>query len=324
MFLVVIVTLLLSGNHASTTAAAPGSLYFPETGHSLQGVFLSYWQQHGGLAQFGYPLTGEANESGYTVQYFERARFEHHPQNPAPNDVLLGLLGRIVTFGREGELPFQRTPTMMNPVTQYFAATGHNLSPPFLSYWQQHGGLPIYGYPISEPFNEVSKTDGKSYLVQYFERARFEYHPELPDPYKVSLGMLGRELLAQREAIKAVKQASYQLSSHPHIYNVDTGNGARLWPDQPGSVVTAYSVCGAAPQQPPGGGGAGYTCEKPMTLTTEVASGSQGSGLGVVFAATWVGEASANNQHSWRYHVSDNNSVAFIREDGDRLPVLPQ
>jgi hypothetical protein len=29
----------------------------------------------------------------YTVQWFERARFEHHPENDPPYDVLLGLLG---------------------------------------------------------------------------------------------------------------------------------------------------------------------------------------------------------------------------------------
>jgi hypothetical protein len=30
------------------------------------------------------------------VQYFERARFEHHPENSAPNDVLLGQFGRRI------------------------------------------------------------------------------------------------------------------------------------------------------------------------------------------------------------------------------------
>jgi hypothetical protein len=28
------------------------------------------------------------------VQYFERARFEYHPENAAPYDVLLGQFGR--------------------------------------------------------------------------------------------------------------------------------------------------------------------------------------------------------------------------------------
>jgi hypothetical protein len=32
-----------------------------------------------------------------------------------------------------------------------------------------------------------------------FERARFEYHPENPAPYKVQLGLLGREMLTQSQ-----------------------------------------------------------------------------------------------------------------------------
>ena len=42
-----------------------GSQFFPETGHSLSGVFKQYWQAHGGLAQFGYPLTEEMGEDAW-------------------------------------------------------------------------------------------------------------------------------------------------------------------------------------------------------------------------------------------------------------------
>ena len=72
---------------------------FAETAQCIQGRFLDYWQANGGLAQFGYPLTSEQPElledgRTYTVQYFERARFEYHPENPPPYDVLLGQFGR--------------------------------------------------------------------------------------------------------------------------------------------------------------------------------------------------------------------------------------
>src|SRR5438874_13349312 len=75
--------------------------YFPETEHSVSGKFLAYWDQHGGLAQQGYPITQEMQEPSdingkvYTVQYFERAVFERHPENQPPYDVLLSLLGRM-------------------------------------------------------------------------------------------------------------------------------------------------------------------------------------------------------------------------------------
>lgn len=176
----------------------PQVRYFPETGHTLRGEFRTYWERYGGLAQFGYPLSEEFVEGGYRVQYFERARFEHHPENQPPYNVLLGLLGTILTNTRSYEEPFQPLPAPGQPGTRYFAETGHGIAPEFVGYWQRRGGLAIYGYPISEAFYEVNPADGQSYLVQYFERNRFEYHPELPQPYRVSLGLLGVELMRLR------------------------------------------------------------------------------------------------------------------------------
>lgn len=67
--------------------------YFPETGHGIGHGFKSYWETNGGLPIFGYPLTDEIQEDGMTVQYFERAVFEFHPENPDPYRVLLRRLG---------------------------------------------------------------------------------------------------------------------------------------------------------------------------------------------------------------------------------------
>lgn len=54
------------------------SLYFPQTGHTIAGGFLTYWQANGGLRVFGLPLSQEVGEDGIVVQYFERARMEYH------------------------------------------------------------------------------------------------------------------------------------------------------------------------------------------------------------------------------------------------------
>ena len=74
-----------------------------------------------------------------------------------------------------------------------WAITGFCSSPLFLDYWSKNGGLRQQGWPISPIFYEVSPTNGKPYYVQYFERARFEYHPENPREYVVLLGLTGRE-----------------------------------------------------------------------------------------------------------------------------------
>ncbi|MGC8873059.1 MAG: beta-galactosidase [Chloroflexia bacterium] len=202
---VLLAVVVLASLAAAPAAAAPGSArsrYFPETGHTVSGVFLDYWERYGGLYIFGYPITDEfmdvsTDGNAYLTQYFERAIFEYHPEYAGTRyQVLLRLLGVIVTQGRwfdPAPPPYYDTPGRL-----YFPYYGgHSLSGRFLSYWQRHGGLPIFGYPISEPFYEVSPTDGQTYLVQYFERNRFEYHPELAGtPYEVLLGLLGSEYLA--------------------------------------------------------------------------------------------------------------------------------
>src|SRR3954453_16031739 len=68
------------------------------------------------------------------------------------------------------------------PPTVYFTQTGHNLGTPFLSSWRAPGGRAVYGDPITDAFQEVSNLDGKTYTVQYFERARLEAHPEKKAP----------------------------------------------------------------------------------------------------------------------------------------------
>ena len=61
---------------------------------------------------------------------------------------------------------------------QTFPETGKTVCDPFLTYWDAHGGLAQQGLPLTDEFTEVSPSDGKPYTVQYFERARFEKHPE--------------------------------------------------------------------------------------------------------------------------------------------------
>jgi len=176
--------------------------YFAESGHSMAEPFKRYWEAHGGLAQFGFPLTESFTEQNiddgksYMVQYFERARFEHHPEAKDPQyQVLLGFLGK--SFHPPD------TAITAHDGARFFAETGHNLHGAFRTYWEANGGLAIYGFPISEELKEVSPLDGKTYTVQYFERARFELHPENKAPYNVLLGQLGRQLLDLRAAFPA-------------------------------------------------------------------------------------------------------------------------
>jgi hypothetical protein len=181
---------------SAPVAAQEGAHTFPETGKTVSGPFWTYWQAHGGLAQQGYPISAEMQEKSdlngqtYTVQYFERAVFEKHPENQAPYDVLLSQLGTFrykATYGAAGA-PGQQI-SSENP--RRFPETNHTVGGVFRAYWESHGGLAQQGYPISDEFQEKSDLNGQTYTVQYFERAVFEKHPENQAPFDVLLSQLG-------------------------------------------------------------------------------------------------------------------------------------
>jgi hypothetical protein len=52
--------------------------------------------------------------------------------------------------------------------------------------------LALFGLPLSEPTPEVNSS-GENVVTQWFERARFEFHPDKPQVYQVLLGLLGNE-----------------------------------------------------------------------------------------------------------------------------------
>jgi hypothetical protein len=167
--------------------------YFTETAHFLRGIFLTYWETHGATAILGLPLTEALMEDGMAVQYLERARLEWHPENAeVRNQVLLARLGAVTLEARGVQFP-QQPEGANTPTSHFFAETGHNLGSGFLSFWLKNGGLAVFGYPLSEEVVEINEADGQQYTVQYFERNRFEWHPERNSANDVQLGLLGTE-----------------------------------------------------------------------------------------------------------------------------------
>jgi hypothetical protein len=177
---------------------------FSETGYSLGGTFLRYWRANGGLPVFGYPISSEQPIDGQVTQWLERHRFELHPENQAPYTVLLSRLG-VEVLQKQGR-DWQTFPKAASNAAHRFSATGHAVAPQFWNYWSSHGlefdgrrgttsaeSLALFGYPISEAQMETNAS-GDMVLTQWFERARFEYHPNNPASSKVLLGRLGAEL----------------------------------------------------------------------------------------------------------------------------------
>ena len=173
---------------------APGSV----TSSIVEGVdplFAIYYAEHDGLQLFGLPLSRLMEVNGRQVQWFERARLEHWPEYAGtPYAIQPGLLGREYTDGRSfpKQAFFPSRPGLI-----FFPETSHGLGGAFLDFWSAHGGLDIFGYPLSDELSEVLE-DGRIRRVQYFERARMEAHPR-PDGSgeDVLLGLLGRALYLQ-------------------------------------------------------------------------------------------------------------------------------
>lgn len=185
-------------------------LSFPETGHSIWDEFRDYWRRFGGLLVFGYPITEARMEGDRKVQYFERARFEYHPENEKlpgfaglPKADALRLVVQLTRLGASladaRTFPPAEPPPADLAGVRYFPETRHRVGGAFLAFWDRYSGLTNFGYPLSEEVQEVSPLDGRTYTVQYFERGRLEYHPEnAGSPFEVLLGQLGTEMLQAR------------------------------------------------------------------------------------------------------------------------------
>jgi hypothetical protein len=202
---VLLLLLLLTSLPPLSARAAPRCFAgeAPAITNCIDGRIRTFWEQQGGLPVFGYPLTpaiAEQTDAGpITVQWFERARLEHHPQNAPPYDVLLGRLGADALAQQE-MTPAQ--PVAPRADCRFFAETGQNLCPPFLATWSRYGlelgdpgispaeSLALFGMPLGPP-QPYTRPDGTTVTAQWFERARFEDHGATG----VLLGLLGREAL---------------------------------------------------------------------------------------------------------------------------------
>lgn len=208
--------------NATNAAVLPNVpiVYFPQTGHHLsnRSGFLDFWRSQGQMLLFGYPLTEEIEENGRIVQYFERARLEYHPEAVGTGEqVQLGLIGSEAMAGRVFD------PAQPADNARFFPETQHNIYGKFRVFWEKRGGIARFGFPISEEMDEVSPMDGQVRRTQYFERARFEYHPEDMDGFyqnqeayhgfllatlhEIELADLGRQVLQKRALYSTSMQA---------------------------------------------------------------------------------------------------------------------
>ena len=124
------------------------------------------------------------------VLYTERQRLELHTNQPWPYRVIGTQIGVYAFQQRYPDRSPERRTNLSDPAV--FADSR------FQAFYEQYGGLNLFGYPISGALNEDHPETGVPTTVQYFERARFELAASAaagaPLNAQVQLGLLGREL----------------------------------------------------------------------------------------------------------------------------------
>lgn len=166
-----------------TLAQTGGDIYFPETGHRITGEFFTAFQAaEEPLLLYGYPITEAFTEpqTGRVVQYFQKTRFELYPEQPQGENVRISPLGSyLYTPGEPLPVP------VGGAACRSFEETEYTVCHAFLEFFDQYGGVEQFGPPISG----FESQDAR--IVQYFERARFEWRPERPAGQRVILTNLG-------------------------------------------------------------------------------------------------------------------------------------
>lgn len=192
-----IVLVYLISRPLSAAAEGEASRYFPVTGHYVRGDFLRFFDAHGGLEVFGYPRTEQFVENGRSVQYFQRQRMEFWPENPEPYKVQLMLIGDVVLGPGEPPIPSDAIPSPDDAARRYYPETGHTISGDFKDFFDGHGGLDVFGYPVAEPEKQGSV------LIQRFQRARFEQW----ESGLITLGLLGDRYIFEMGGVPAALTA---------------------------------------------------------------------------------------------------------------------
>jgi len=193
---VVIVFVLLAGVLPAHRVAHASPDCRPRPEICVHPHFRAFWQENGGLDQFGNSITDlyarTIDNKTFYVQEFERARLEFMPTVDAPHNIVLGRVGAEWLDYRISELtPLTDGDGQFVPGTGMCAVVEPNtpaVCGPFLTYHQTHGaeldGLPfanrnerlrLFGLPLTPAMRWTNGS--QSMVVQIFERARFEYNP---------------------------------------------------------------------------------------------------------------------------------------------------
>jgi hypothetical protein len=182
LYLLITLLLMTAMVWRDVSAQQASSRHFP-TGHWVRGNFLVYYDRNPNPElHYGYPISEEITDkiTGLRVQYFQKARFEYHPENPPGERVILTRIGEL-TYEPGGVVDISPN----NPACRIFGTAAFPVCYSFLDFFLNHGGQAELGQPIS------SLEFHGDRIMQYFEFGRIEWHPENSPGERITLGIVG-------------------------------------------------------------------------------------------------------------------------------------
>ncbi|HEY8598487.1 MAG TPA: hypothetical protein VIL85_08660 [Thermomicrobiales bacterium] len=134
----------------------------------------------------------------------------------------------------------QDAPTVSDPDVRYFAETKHSTAGAFRQFWAINGGLAVFGYPLTEAFEETA-ADSTKRRVQYFERAKLEANPQ--DTKQIALARLGAEMTSGRSfPTIAPFNSTDERAYFPQTGHSSGGWFLQYWRDRGGVNVFGFPI----------------------------------------------------------------------------------
>jgi len=184
-FLIASVVILALVGIATVVWSDATDRYVPETGHVIEAHFVPFYDKHGGRSILGLPITDAFIDpkSELLIQYFENARLELVPDDDSGWNVFFTPLGQML-YG--WDRPTDDDTVHSEPGCRFFPEARFSVCHAFLEYFEQHGGIEVFGLPISS--NRVENGN----LVQLFQRFRLEWIVNNSGNSEIRITPLGR------------------------------------------------------------------------------------------------------------------------------------
>jgi hypothetical protein len=164
-----LLTLAISLSLSACTSGGPACISYGDV--PVCGPLLEFYRHHGEGAVLGYPLTPAASDGTHIIQYFENAVVQQPVNSSRVDRIQLRPLGMRFSQPAPYETPSR------DPGCLYFNRYGHHVCGAFYDFFVRHGGVAVFGEPLS---NIVLESGVRT---QHFENVKFRWVTDAGPPH---------------------------------------------------------------------------------------------------------------------------------------------